>query len=145
MCMWALSSVQEASVRQLKVLQPGRCRRSVQIPSESVLSFFGAAPLLWCVTVPGWTWWALSSSTSSLNTLLYHEAPCWGWLEKTTTEKKKNELIIQLLLLKQRDNERSSLSVILFLSGCRCSAVIKEITDCFTGLLERGSAFESGL
>lgn len=44
-------------------------------------------------------------------------------------------------LCKQRGDERSGLFVMSFLSGCRCSAVIREITDCSAGLLDRGSAF----
>lgn len=70
---------------------------------------------------------------------LYHTAPCWE------RQGKKQQLIIQPVLLKQRGDERSSLSVMLFLSGCRCKAAIKGITDCFPALLERGSTFEDVL
>lgn len=49
-----------------------------------------------------------------------------------TGEKKRK--MIQKVLLKQRADERSSVSVVVLLSGCRCSAVTKETTDYFASL-----------
>lgn len=111
-------------------VQSGWGRRSAQISSATWVG-----PLLWCVTVPGWTWRALSPSSSSWNTsLLYHKASCWERLAK--------KLLIMQLPLKQRgDGRRSCPSVFLLLSGCRFSAVIIEITDCFAELSDRGSTF----
>lgn len=52
--------------------------------SLTASEFFGSVPTLWCVTVTGWTWWALSG------TLLYNKAPCLlRWLENTTTNEHK--------------------------------------------------------
>lgn len=70
-----------------------QCRYSLTAPE-----LFGSVPLLWSVIVTGWTWWALSSSTSSQTTLLYHKASHREWLGQLNK--------IQLLLLKQRSDER---------------------------------------
>lgn len=48
---------------------------------------FGPVPLLWCVIVTGWTWWALSSSTSFQTALLDRKSPCREWMEEGGNDK----------------------------------------------------------
>lgn len=67
---------------QLKVTQP--CCGS-HINADTVC-FFGMVPLLWCVTVPGWTWWALSF----LHLISTHPSPWWWWKTKKIIKKNNN-------------------------------------------------------
>ncbi len=111
----ALFCVQGARVRQLKTMQPGWGLRSVQTPPESVSFlgrrfFFDVSPFRAEHLPPP------HLKAFVFVTMLYVEGE-----KKNKTRKNKRSSY-----LKQRDVERSGLSVILFLSECKYNAVIRD-------------------
>lgn len=91
-----LIHVKERNLCQLRVLKSGLGHRSGKH------QFF-----LWCVTVPSWTWRALSSSAADSSSLS----------QSFSGNDRKKILIIHPLVLKQIGDKK----IVLFVLLCKCS------------------------